>query len=157
MGQLKPDYDWSFSNDFTFHQFGLSMLWDWQKGGVEQNQTLSLYDFNQLAPDDGTPAGAARVADAFNGIANPFVQSTTFLKLRELRVSYTLSPVMSHRFFGSDAVSLNLSGRNLILITNYFGYDPEVSNYGQTAITRGIDLAPYPPSRTFYLSVNARL
>ena len=157
MGQLKPDYDWSVSNDFTFHQFGLSMLWDWQKGGVEQNQTLSLYDFNQLAADDGTPAGAARVSDAFNGIATPFVQSTTFLKLRELRVSYTLSPAASHRFFGSDAVSLNLSGRNLILITNYYGYDPEVSNYGQSAITRGIDLAPYPPSRTFYLSVNARL
>ena len=157
MGQLKPDYDWSWSNDFTFHQFGLSMLWDWQKGGVEQNQTLSLYDFNQLAADDGTPAGAARVADAFNGIATPFVQSTTFLKLREVRVSYTLTPSASHRFFGSDAVSLSLSGRNLILITNYFGYDPEVSNYGQSAITRGIDLAPYPPSRTFYLSVNARL
>ncbi len=157
MGQLKPDFDWSWSNDFTFHQFGLSMLWDWQKGGVEQNQTLSLYDFNGLAADDGTPAGEARIADAFSGIANPFVQATTFLKLREVRVSYTLSPAASHRFFGSDAVSLNVSGRNLILITNYFGYDPEVSNYGQTAITRGIDLAPYPPSRTFYLSVNARL
>jgi TonB-dependent starch-binding outer membrane protein SusC len=157
MGQLKPDYDWSWSNDFTYHQFGLSMLWDWQKGGVEQNQTLSLYDFNELAADDGTPAGAARVADAFNGIATPFVQATTFLKLREVRLSYTLSPTMSHRFFGSDAVSLNVSGRNLILVTNYYGYDPEVSNYGQASITRGIDLAPYPPSRTFFFSVNARL
>jgi len=157
MGQLKPDYDWSWSNDFTYHKFGLSMLWDWQKGGVEQNQTLSLYDFNELAADDGSPAGAARVADAFNGIATPFVQSTTFLKLREVRLSYALSPALSHRFFGSDLVSLNVSGRNLILITNYYGYDPEVSNYGQSAITRGIDLAPYPPSRTFYFSINARL
>jgi hypothetical protein len=133
------------------------MLWDWQKGGVEQNQTLSLYDFNELAADDGSPAGAARVADAFNGIATPFVQSTTFLKLREVRLSYALSPALSHRFFGSELVSLNVSGRNLILITNYYGYDPEVSNYGQSAITRGIDLAPYPPSRTFYFSINARL
>ena len=61
---------------------------------------------------------------------------------------------MSHRFFGSELVSLNVSGRNLILITNYYGYDPEVSNYGQSAITRGIDLAPYPPSRTFYFSID---
>jgi hypothetical protein len=85
------------------------------------------------------------------------VQAETFLKLREVRLSYTLSPAASHRFFGSDAVSLNVSGRNLILVTNYYGYDPEVSNYGQSSITRGIDLAPYPPSRTFFFSVNARL
>ena len=156
MGQLNPDFKWSLSNQFTLNRFGLSMLWDWQKGGVEQNQTLSLYDCNQLADDDGSAAGAARVNDCFTGIANAFVQSTTFLKLRELKLSYDLPIGMSKYFFGSDGVSLNVAGRNLILVTKYFGYDPEVSNYGTQAITRGIDLGQYPPSRTFFFSVSAR-
>jgi TonB-linked SusC/RagA family outer membrane protein len=166
MGQLNPDFKWSFTNQFTLHRFGLSMLWDWQKGGVEQNQTLSLYDCNQLAADDGTPTtGGERVAacngpgfygSGVGGIATPFVQSTTFLKLREVRLSYDLPLSTARFFFGSQGVSLSVAGRNLILITKYFGYDPEVSNYGTQAITRGIDLGQYPPSRTFFLSVSAR-
>ncbi len=61
----------------------------------------------------------------------------------------------SRYLFGSHGVQLSVSGRNLIVITNYWGYDPEVSNFGQQAITRGVDLAPYPPSRTFYFTVSA--
>jgi TonB-linked SusC/RagA family outer membrane protein len=156
MGQTNPDYRWSFNNQFTFHRFGLNMLWDWQKGGVIENQTLSLYDCNNLAADDGTPAGQQRVNDCAIGIANPFVQSTTFLKLRELRVTYDVPLSAARYLFGSEGVTIAAAGRNLIVTTKYFGYDPEVSNYGTQAITRGVDLGQYPPSRTFYISVAAR-
>ena len=57
--------------------------------------------------------------------------------------------------FGASSLQLSASGRNLLLITKYFGYDPEVSNFGEQAITRGVDLAPYPPSRSFYFTINA--
>ena len=57
-------------------------------------------------------------------------------------------------FFGSDDVQVTVSGRNLWLHTNYFGYDPESSNYGQQAITRNVDLGPYPPSRQFLFSLS---
>jgi hypothetical protein len=58
--------------------------------------------------------------------------------------------------FGGQARSarLTLSGRNLIRITNYKGYDPEVSNFGNQPIARNIDVAPYPPNRSFYFSVD---
>ncbi len=42
-----------------------------------------------------------------------------------------------------------------MLISNYFGYDPEESNFGQQAISRNIDLGPYPPMRSFYFSITA--
>jgi hypothetical protein len=42
----------------------------------------------------------------------------------------------------------------LILITKYYGYDPEVSNFGQSPF-RGVDLAPYPPSRQFFFTITA--
>jgi hypothetical protein len=32
--------------------------------------------------------------------------------------------------------------------------DPEVSNFGNQAIARNIDVAPFPPSRTFFFSID---
>ncbi|HZI42722.1 MAG TPA: SusC/RagA family TonB-linked outer membrane protein [Gemmatimonadaceae bacterium] len=154
MGHASPTYQMSFGNDFTYRFATLSLLIDMQKGGVAQNQTLSLYDCNQLAPDQGTPAGQARSDACLNtGLANPFVQSTDFVRLRELRVGLTVPRQYTH-FFGSDDVQLIFSGRNLWLHTKYFGYDPESSNYGQQAITRNVDLGPYPPSRQFLFSLS---
>jgi hypothetical protein len=54
---------------------------------------------------------------------------------------------------GANTAKVSLSGRNLLLFTNYFGYDPEVSNYGQQAIVRNIDLGPYPPMRSFLFNI----
>ncbi|HEV8234105.1 MAG TPA: TonB-dependent receptor, partial [Gemmatimonadaceae bacterium] len=104
MGHASPTYQMSFGNDFTYRFATFSILVDMQKGGVAQNQTLSLYDCNQLAPDQATPAGQARADACLNtGLANPFVQSTDFVRLRELRVGLTVPRRYTH-FFGSDDV-----------------------------------------------------
>jgi TonB-dependent starch-binding outer membrane protein SusC len=155
LGQVNPEFRWSFTNTFTYRNWLLSGLWDWQLGGVAENQTLSLYGCNQLNANAETPLGQEEINACFDGNAGPYVQSTTFLKLRELRLAYDLGPRISHYVFGANSLTLGLSGRNLILITKYFGYDPEVSNFGQQAITRGVDLAPYPPARSFYFTVTA--
>ena len=122
---------------------------------MAQNQTLSLYDCNNLAPDGGTPAGQARNDACINtGDARPFVQSTSFLKLRSAVFSLDL-PERFAGWFGAKSAALSVEGVNLITITDYFGYDPEVSNYGAQAITRNIDLGPYPPARQFFFSIRA--
>jgi TonB-linked SusC/RagA family outer membrane protein len=153
LGHASPTFQMSFGNDFTYKSASLSVLIDMQHGGVAQNQTLSLYDCNGLAPDQATPAGQARQNACLNtGIATPFVQPTDFVRLREIRFAYAL-PRQFARYFGSPDVQAVVSGRNLWLHTNYFGYDPESSNYGQQAITRNVDLGPYPPSRQYLFSL----
>jgi len=155
LGQTNPKFRMSFSNDVTYKRLSLSMLWDWQAGGVAQNQTLSLYDCNGLAPDLLTPTGLGRYESCNDTQAAPaFVQSTTFLKLREASVSVDL-PQNWASMFGARSARFSVTGRNLLLFTSYFGYDPEVSNYGQQAIVRNIDLGPYPPTRSFYFSITA--
>ncbi len=55
------------------------------------------------------------------------------MKLRELSVSYSLSPSLlnSMRFLGSGRnVKLALIGRNLKTWTDYSGFDPEASSNG---------------------------
>ena len=154
-GQSNPRFRMGFTNDVTFRRLSFSMLWDWQAGGVAQNQTLSLYDCNGLAPDQATVAGQARY-NACNtyGTAGAFIQSTTFLKLREASIALDL-PERIAGWFGARSARVSVTGRNLLLFTNYFGYDPEVSNYGQQAIVRNIDLGPYPPERSVFFSITA--
>jgi len=155
LGQANPRFRWSFVNDVIYKRLSVSMLWDWQQGGAEQNQTLSLYDCNGLAPDGGTPAGRARY-DSCNiwSVAAPFVQATTFVKLREASIALDL-PERWASWFGARDARVTVTGRNLLLFTNYFGYDPEESNFGQQAVTRNIDLGPYPPMRSFFFSITA--
>jgi TonB-dependent starch-binding outer membrane protein SusC len=156
LGQNNPDWDWTFANTFTLGNFTLAGLWDWRYGGVIENQTYSLYACNALAANSGTTQGQNDTNACNSGTdARPFVQSGSFLKLRELTLSYQLPVQYARYVFGSRDIKLSASGRNLILITKYYGYDPEVSNFGQQAITRGVDLAPYPPSRSFYFIVSA--
>jgi hypothetical protein len=52
-------------------------------------------------------------------------------------------------------LQIGVSGRNLLTFTGYSGLDPEVSNFGNQPIGRNYDVAPYPPSRSFWLSVSA--
>jgi hypothetical protein len=48
---------------------------------------------------------------------------------------------------------LSVSGRNLFTVTKYPGLDPEVSNFGAQQIGRGIDVTPYPPARSYFVSL----
>lgn len=155
LGDANPDFRITLANDVTWKHLAFSMLWDWQQGGAAQNQTLSLYDCNELSPDQATAAGIKRAnACLQDGVATPFVQSTTFLKLREVSVYWTLPQRWVHMLFaGADNARIGVTGRNLLLFTDYFGYDPESSNFGSQAITRNIDLGPYPPSRNFSFNV----
>ena len=49
---------------------------------------------------------------------------------------------------------LGLAGRNLLRFTPFRGMDPEVSNFGNQAVARNIDVAPFPPSRSFFFAID---
>jgi outer membrane receptor protein involved in Fe transport len=155
LGQANPKFRWGATNQITYHRLTMSFMLDWQYGGVAQNQTLSLYDCNGLAPDFSSPRGQAGY-DACNntGDARPFVESTSFLKLRNASISLDLPEHLANAF-GARSARVSVEGVNLITKTDYTGYDPEVSNYGSQAITRNIDLGPYPPSRQFFFTIQA--
>jgi TonB-linked SusC/RagA family outer membrane protein len=155
MGQANPRFVISFPQEIRYGRMTFSILIVWQDGGVAQNQTLSLYDCNGLSPDQATPAGQQRFLDCGIGIANPFVQSTSFLRMQDLGVSYDVPETWYRYFGGASSVRITLSAHNLFLSTPYTGYDPQVSNYGEQAVVRNIDLGPYPPSRSFTFTITA--
>lgn len=155
LGDATPDFQMSFSSDLDYRRWSFGMLWDWKKGGDVINLTELLFDLFGNSADWATGA-QTRLTQFFGGQTRPYVQDGSYLKLRELTVSYHLPSSATSSMFGSvvkDA-RVSFSGRNLIRITNFRGMDPEVSNFGNQAIVRNIDVAPFPPSRSFFLSVD---
>jgi TonB-dependent starch-binding outer membrane protein SusC len=88
--------------------------------------------------------------------ARIITQDGSFVKLREVSLAYDVPTSVSRRIFGDRGNSMRLSvvGRNLAVWTPYWGMDPEVSNFGNNNVGRFVDLAAFPPSRTFFFSVD---
>ncbi|MFQ6115649.1 MAG: hypothetical protein ACE5NG_16435, partial [bacterium] len=88
-----------------------------------------------------------------NAVNSHFVEDGTYLKLRELRLSYTFDRKALSGFFGGvlNKLTIGFVGRNLLTFTGYKGYDPEVgiiySELGSAALSR-FDQFGYPNFRT---------
>ena len=167
LGNANPDFNMSFNNNIKFGNFDLSFLWDWQKGGDVINLGKLLTDLGGTSADfddevtftlpDGTtstgPAGTQRLT-VLGTITAPYIESASYIKLRELSLSYSLPSSMVNNMFGGQLsyLRLGVAGRNLIMIADYSGYDPEVSQFGNV-VARGLDTLPFPSSRQFYFNV----
>ena len=78
-----------------------------------------------------------------------------------------LAHILEHELFkgtkkvGIQRLRFYVTGTNLFVITNYPGYDPEVSSYvrnsSYSGLTPGIDFSSYPKSRAFTFGVNVTL
>ncbi len=154
LGDAEPDFRMSFAQSFTWKSFGISILLDWQQGSNVINLTRLLFDAGQNSADY-MPDGQKRFMDWLDHHAGVYIESATFLKLREIEIHYDLPEDVIQWLGPMKNARISLSARNLFTITPYSGLDPEVSNFGNQPIARNIDVAPYPPSRSFWFSVTA--
>jgi TonB-linked SusC/RagA family outer membrane protein len=155
LGDYEPKFIMGFSSDVSYRRFRLSGLLEWRHGGDVVNVTQNVFDEDGLAPDSA--ASAARLA-AFHATGKRlavYIQDASFVKLREVTLSYQLPDDLIRNLFRGSVTGARaeVSGRNLITWSKYAGLDPEVSNFGNQNINRGQDLAPYPPSRSFFFTI----
>lgn len=74
-----------------------------------------------------------------------FVESGAYLRLKNLQIGYTIPKKYTEKAYINRA-RLYMSANNLLTLTKYTGYDPEVGS--------GVDYGNYPQSRTFTFGVN---
>lgn len=162
IADANPDFVMSFSSDVTYRRFRFSGLLDWQNGGAIINLTKFLYDLGQNTADYAEPitVGNLQTTKGANRLrlwpkqTAVYVEDASFAKLRELTLSYLVPEAVVNRLWRqAGSAELSFSGRNLMTWTKYTGLDPEVSNFGNQNIARNIDVAPYPPSRSFWLGI----
>lgn len=81
------------------------------------------------------------------------VEDGSFLRLNTLTVGYTMPKALLKKV-KIENLRFYVTGYNLFCLTNYSGYDPEVSSIRKTELTPGVDYSAYPKSRQFTIGLN---
>lgn len=81
------------------------------------------------------------------------VEDGSYLRLTTLTLGYTLPKSLTQKV-KMDKLRIYMSGYNLFKITNYSGFDPEVSTRRKSPLTPGVDYSAYPKSRNFVFGLN---
>jgi len=81
-----------------------------------------------------------------------FVEDGSFVKLRELSVSYSFDQKWLRDRFNFSTIDVRIAGRNLKTWTKYKGLDPEANLGGAEWLTQGTDYFNSPQTRSFVLS-----
>ncbi len=169
LGDAEPDFQMSFNNHLKYKDFTLSFLFHWKKGGDNINLSKLLSDFGGTSADfddfNVDPAGQTRNGDyrivegLFAGNARPFVEDASYLRLREVGLYYSLPDTTIDKWFNGavSSVKLGFSGNNLINIFDYNSYDPEVSNFGGTGLSTGVEVTPFPSSKRYMFHLSVQL
>ncbi|HEY4129478.1 MAG TPA: SusC/RagA family TonB-linked outer membrane protein [Gemmatimonadaceae bacterium] len=165
IADANPKFQMGFSNDFQIRGLTINTLLDWRYKGYVSDMTQNLFDEGQNSwdydkpspnPAVGATLGAYRY-NTWNGGANAgqYIQDGSFLKLREITLTYPLPARLTNRVLHSaHEARLSFSGRNLFTWTKYWSFDPEVNNFGNQNVVRFVDLAPFPPSRNFLFGID---
>lgn len=163
IGNGNPDVILGWGNTFRLGDFDLSIFFDGSFGQDMLNinnivfedlgrLTSSMDRWTRSNPSNTIPATTWR-KDGGNQygsfINSKFVENASYFRLSNIELGYNL-PVEK---LGIDKVikgfRVFVGGQRLFTITNYSGFDPEVSVNGGSSIGQGLDYCTYPGYRTF--------
>ncbi|HXF96861.1 MAG TPA: SusC/RagA family TonB-linked outer membrane protein [Gemmatimonadales bacterium] len=173
LGNALPDFRMAFSTDVQWKRFTLYGLLDMAIGQDVWNQGFHWAHLDFLSKDvdqtgksveDAKPIGYYyRAGPPFSSgvgglydILTPtsfMVEDASYAKLREVLVSYRIGAIN-----GVGDWSVSVVGRNLLTITGYRGFDPEVGIRGgqsNSAAINAIDAFTFPNLRTFTFGVSS--
>ena len=85
--------------------------------------------------------------------SNWAVEDGSFLRLSTLSVGYTVPFALINKV-NIENLRFYVTGYNVFLLTDYSGFDPEVSTRRKTALTPGVDYSAYPKSRQIIFGMN---
>ncbi len=127
---------------------------DWSVGAYAINLTDLYFDSGRNLYADSA-LSANRLAAFGAGNQTEYTQGASFFKVRELVISYNLPAKWINGLWNRFASArISLTGYNLWGIWHYDGLDPEVTALGAQNLTRGVDITPYPPARSYFLGLN---
>lgn len=162
IGSVIPDFNLNLSSNFTWRKLNLFMLFGYQHGGDNYNHMrryMMVNKVHSILDQTGKPDNeikSIRYYDRLTTWNNEyFIEDATFLKLRELALSYNISAEALNNFIGLKNIRLSLIGRNILTLTNYSGFDPEAghSESGVDSSILRFDISSYPNFATYSFSV----
>lgn len=156
LGDPQPKFTWSITNTFRYRNFDLSLFIQGKHGNKIFNNTgLLLEKTNLELAQNGL---SQYVYDNINydlttEISDRYIEDGSYVRLSNATLGYTF------KFENVDWISnlrLYVSGSNLLLFTNYTGFDPDVnSNQEKDGIrSLGVDISSYPKATSIMAGLN---
>lgn len=170
IGNPNPDFLWGWNNDFTYKNLSLNFFVQASVGNdiyntigtvvnsgfnnnkAYKNQTVDWYE-NRWTPDN--PTNDIRypgINSSTPPVANYMVEDGSYIRLKNISLRYTL-PIQNSLL---NSVQFYVTGTNLITITDYTGFDPEVSSLGGNSLAPGVDLGVYPRQKGYTVGANVK-
>jgi len=168
---VNPKFTYGFTNNFTYKNFDMNILIQGVYGndvinmntyylsniGSFNNVTQKMWDERWTFTNwehAKSPKTEAQYWRAFK-FSRRFIEDGSYIRLRNVSIGYNLkSRLKTLTFIQSLRIYANAS--NLITITKYTGYDPEVGMYNYKGVTNfaGMDDGRYPSTRSYSFSLN---
>ena len=180
LGSAIADAVGGFKTSFSYKDFNLSALIDFQVGGIIHSTTLQWSKYSGMHPETVSYNGETDtrangmvlpgvLADGSENtkridpqgyyqskwrVAAPNVYDADYVKFRELRLSYSLPESLTSQLSVED-LSISLFGRNLGILSSDLPYlDPQIITGAGNR--QGLENAQVPSTRSFGLNVIAK-
>ena len=163
IGNQNADFRIGFTSTFTYKSLSFYMLWDWKQGGDVYNkngQWNTIAKRNVIVDQSGKSADQKKTVSYYeslydtNNYTSFWVEDGSFVKLRELSLSYNFPRNIIEKIGLFEDIKLSLIGRNLLTFSDYKGWDPEVLSYdGDTQQYFAVDYGVYPNQSSYSMSV----
>lgn len=162
LSRLEPKFTFGFNNTFTYKSFDLSFLIvgsygndivnEFRKYNISLNgkwvPTREAFNQRWQGPNTGqafdkpSENSGSSIRDYANSL---WLENGSYLRLRDITLGYTFSPSLLKNL-RIASVRVYVSAQNYLTITNYSGYDPEVSWANSTI--NGWDRGNYPATKS---------
>jgi TonB-linked SusC/RagA family outer membrane protein len=164
IGNATPDFNFGFNPSLSYKKLSVSMtifgsyggelinLNRWMVGSNHANTAFnSLKDaylgrWNGEGTSNLYPKLTTNAVRLQQRVPDWMVEDASFVRLQNINIGYTFALPKRFKLGG---LRVFVTGTNLLTITNYTGYDPNVNSFGQTALNYGVDLGTLPQARTF--------
>jgi len=168
IGNPYPDFEFGLNFNSSFKKFEFTLFIQGQVGNEILNANLFNLTFESRSnyttdvlnswSESNTSSNFPVVGAGRADVSDFYIEDGGYIRLKQLRIAYNINNL----FKGSTTAKVFVSGQNLLTLTGYSGYDPELgvpgnsgrpSAGGTPLLTRGVDLSPYPQSMVLLAGV----
>jgi TonB-linked SusC/RagA family outer membrane protein len=169
IGNPHPDFIWGWNNEFRWKGFDLNIFFQGSQGNDMYNYTLMELDIlsgrnnaTKAALNRWTPTNTDTDIPVLNtGRARKsstrWIEDGSFIRLKNIALGYNIPGSILEKA-KIRSLRVYVSAQNLLTITDYKGYDPEVnyrSSGGSDANRNlGLDYGSYPNAKGFTAGIN---
>ena len=165
IGCAQPDFIYGMTNTFSYAGLNLSIFLQGSQGNdifnASRIDTEGMFDFRNQSKAvldrwkrPGMITDIPRVGNIENSHnSTRFVEDGSYLRLKTVTLSYDFNKKWLKKMHLSK-LQAYVTGQNLLTLTKYSGYDPEVNAYGADAVAQGGDYGTYPQSKALIFGLN---